>query len=251
MRKWLWMMFLLCGALPLHAQLQRAYEYGVSPTDNVTSLEVNPSLNVLDDSAGISSSQLTLKMYRVVAPDWNWGVEVPLVRYESREKSENGLGDVSVAVNWMHPESTSGGFGYGAKMEMFVPTATDKLLGSGQLQASPSVFALWSFPVGIYIAGGYKHYVSVVGDHARDEINFGRWRLNVSYLSNDKWWVQGNVYYYQDFKQNGKMEVVPEVEIGTLVNEGTAMYINASTHAAGNWESKDWSVSVGFKVLYL
>lgn len=251
MKKWLFAALLGFVFLPAQAQLQRAYEYGVSPTDNVTSLEVNPTLNVWDDSAGISSSQLTLKMYKVVAPDWNWGVEVPLSRYESREKAENGLGDISLAVNWMHPESTSGGFGYGAKMEMIVPTATDKRLGSGQLQASPSVFALWSFPCGIYIAGGYKHYASVIGDHARDEINMGRFRLNLSYLSDSKWWIQSNLYYYQDFKNKGKMELIPELELGTLVNEGTAMYINASTHAAGNWDSKDWSVGVGFKVLYL
>lgn len=251
MKKWLWVVVVSLGLVPVHAQLQRAYEYGVSPTDNVTSLELSPTLNVIDDSAGISSSQLTLKMYRVVAPDWNWGVEVPLSRFESRAKSESGLGDISVAVNWMHPESTSGGFGYGAKMEMTLPTATDKLLGSGQLQASPSVFALWSFPNGIYIAGGYKHYASVIGDHARDEINMGRFRLNLSYLSDDKWWIQSNLYYYQDFKNTGKMEVIPELEVGTLINQGTAVYVNASTHAAGNWNSKDWSVGVGFKVLYL
>lgn len=251
MRKAILVLLLALCALPLRAQLQRAYDYGVMPTENVTSLEINPVLNVLDDSAGISSSQLVAKMYRVINPAWNWGIEVPLARYESPEKSVSGLGDVMTALNWMHPESLNGGFGYGVKLESFLPTATDKRLGSGKMQTSPAVFALWSWSNGIYVAAGYKHYWSVCGDRHRDDINLGRLRLNVSYLSNTKWWVQANVYYYQDFKNKGQMEVVPEVELGTLITVGTGLYLNASTHAAGNKHSKDWSVSVGFKVLYL
>lgn len=237
-------------ALPGWGQLQRVCHYRVMPTDNITTLEVSPSMTVIDDSVGISSSQLTFKSYRVINPHYNWGVEVPLARYESPEKSVNGLGDTLVSLTWVQPESAQRP-GYGAKMEFIVPTATDKRLGGGQLQASPAVFAVWTNGNGWYAAAAYKHYLSVVGDHAREDINYGRARLNISYLSENKWWVQMNGYYYQNFHESGKMELVPEVELGTLVNEGTAFYINGSTHAAGNWHSKDWSVGVGFKVLYL
>ena len=231
-------------------QIQRICPYGVLPTDNVTMLEINPTLTAIDDSKGISSSQLVTKMYHTINQHYNWGVEVPLSRFESAEKSVNGLGDILANITWsQQPENNS--LGYGAKMEMFIPTATDKLLGSGQLQASPSVFVWWGKGAGFYAAAGYKHYVSVIGDHARDDINFGRFRLNISYLSSSQWWVQTNWYYYQDFRHTGKMEFVPEAEIGTMVNEGTAFYINGGTHAGGNWHSKDWSLGVGFKVLYL
>lgn len=240
-----------CGlSLPGFGQLQKICHYGVLPTDNITNVEVSPSINVTDDSGGVSTSQLTFKAYRVINPQWNWGVEVPLVRFESPEKSENGLGDVTLAATWVHPE-TNTSLGYGAKMEFFVPTATDKRLGSGKLQASPSLFAVWTNGSGFYAALGYKHYVSVVGDHAREDINYGRVRGNLSYLSENKWWIQTNYYYYQNFHETGQMEFVPELEWGTLVNEGTAFYINGSTHAAGNWKSKNWGVGVGFKVLYL
>jgi len=111
MRKYVLGMMLVFCALPLTAQLQRKYDYGVMPTENITSFEVNPVLNVLDDSAGISSTQLTAKMYHVINNAWNWGIELPLVRYESPEKSVSGLGDVMTALNWMHPESLNGGFG--------------------------------------------------------------------------------------------------------------------------------------------
>jgi hypothetical protein len=236
--------------VPGFGQLQKLCNYGVLPTDNITSLEVNPSLTVADDSGGISTTQMTLKGYRVINPNWNWGVELPLARFESPAKSVSGLGDIMLAVTWVQPE-TAHSLGYGAKMELITPTATDKRLGSGQLQASPSVFAVWTNGSGWYAALGYKHYVSVVGDHARDDIDYGRIRGNISYLSENKWWVQTNWYYYQNFRDSGKMEFVPEVEVGTLVNEGTAFYVNGGTHAAGNWKSKDWNIGVGFKVLYL
>lgn len=232
-------------------QIQRICQYGALPTDNITMLEINPSLTAIDDSGGVSLSQLMIKMYYTLDKNYNWGIEVPLGRYESPTKSINGLGDTLANISWLNAPDGKRGFGYGAKMEMFLPTATDELLGSGQLQASPSIFLWWGSGPGFYVAAGYKHYVSMIGDHAREDINLGRFRLNISYLSPNQWWVQTNWYYYQDFHQPGKAEFVPELEIGALINEGTAFYINGSTHASGNLQGKDWSLGVGFKILYL
>ena len=237
-------------ALPGFGQIQREYQYDVVPTENITSLEVNPSVTVVDNRGGISTSQLMFKGYRVINEHYNWGVEVPLARYESPDKSVNGLGDTAVNATWVVP-GINEHLGMGAKMEFFVPTATHKQLGSGKLQASPSAFVVWKFDNGIYVAGGYKHYVSLLGDNAREDISYGRFRLNISYLSNDKWWIQTNAYYYQDFRHSGRTEFVPEVELGTLVSQGTAFFINGTTHGGGNWKSRDWGLGVGFKVLYL
>lgn len=250
MRKYLALGVLLWFCAPANAQIQRSYHYGVVPTENITTFEVNPSTTVIDDSGGVSSSQLTLKTYRVISERFNWGVEVPLSRYESPDKSVSGLGDALLSVSWLIPEGDRL-LGYGFKMEVFVPTATDRLLGAGQLQLSPSAFILFSLPGNLYAAAGYKHYQSVVGDHARDDINYGRLRLNVGYTSPSQWWALVNLYYYMDYERGGRAEFIPELEVGTLVNEGTAFYINGSTHAAGNWNTKDWSLGVGFKLLYL
>ena len=249
-RKYLALGVLLWFCLPANAQIQRSYHYGVIPTENITTFEVNPSTTVIDDAGGVSSSQLTLKTYRVISERFNWGIEIPLSRYESPDKSVSGLGDALFSVSWLVPENARL-LGYGFKMEIFVPTATDKLLGTGQLQLSPSAFILFSLPGNLYAAAGYKHYQSVVGDPARDDINYGRLRLNVGYTSPSQWWALVNLYYYMDYERGGQAEFIPELEVGTLVNEGTAFYINGSTHAAGNWNTKDWSLGVGFKLLYL
>ena len=237
-------------ALPGFGQIQKLCDYGVLPTDNVTMLEINPSLTTIDDSGGVSSSQLLLKTYHTINVHYNWGIEVPLARYESPEKSVSGLGDMLANVTWSTFSDVSQ-IGYGARMEVFLPTATDKLLGSGQFQASPSVFVWKKFSSGIYVAGGYKHYVSVIGDHAREDIDMGRFRVNISYLDPSNWWIQTNWYYHQNFRHSGQMEFIPEMEIGTLVSRGTALYLIGSTHAGGNMHSKDWTLGVGFKILYL
>ena len=246
-----YLLIVLCLlTLPGLGQIQKTCDYCVLPTDNVNMVEINPSLTTIDDSRGISSSQLVAKLYHTINPNYNWGIEAPLARYESPERSVSGLGDILANVTWTTFSEVTN-FGYGARMEFFLPTATDKLLGSGQLQASPSIFAWKRFDSGIYVAGGYKHYVSVVGDHAREDINMGRFRINVSYLHPSNWWVQTNWYYHQNFHQSGKMEFIPELEIGTLVSRGTAIYLIGSTHAGGNMHSKDWALGVGFKILYL
>ncbi len=249
-KKW-WVVGIVClVSLPGFSQIQRLCQYGVLPTDNVTMMEINPSVTAIEDSRGLSSSQLLIKTYHTINAHYNWGVEAPLVRYESPDKSVNGLGDILANISWIEPQNENG-FGYGAKMEFVLPTATDKRLGAGQLQASPSFFLLWVLDSGIYIASGYKHYVSVIGDHAREDINYGRFRLNISYLNPNNWWIQTNGYYYQDYRHHGRAEFIPELELGTLVSQGTGIYLNGSTHAGGNWHSKDWTLGVGFKILYL
>ena len=234
-----------------HAQLQRTYQYGVIPTENVTSAEVQPALNVLDSSAHISSTQSTFKFYHTLNESWNFGTEIPLVRYESPEKSVGGLGDIMVALAYMHPESLSGGLGWGARMEVFTPTATDEHLGSEKLQLSPSAFVLWGFSPNVFAALGYKHYWGEWGANNRNDINTGRVRFNAAYLSDSKWWVLTNLYYYLDYKNDNREEFMPEFEIGTLVNAGTSLYANYSFHGGGNWQSKDWSAGIGFRILYL
>lgn len=241
--------FVLLLGTPLAAQIQTICRYGIKPTENITTFEVNPNTTVIDDTGGISVDAVTFKTYRVINPNFNWGVEVPLARYESPDKSKNGLGDILLAGTAFKQLSQK--IGVGAKLEMFMPTATDDLLGTGKFIASPSAFVVWDLPYQFYIAAEYKHYVSYAGDGGRDNVNYMRPRITVGYTSPKEWYALTNLYYYVDFENHMQSEFAPEVELGTLINEGTMFYANVGTHAGGNWKLKDWSVSIGFKLLYL
>lgn len=240
---------LLGFSAPARAQLQDTWHFGVKPTENITTLEVNPALTVIDDKGGASLNTVTLKTYRVINSNFNWGVEVPLARFEMPDKSVNGLGDVSLSATGLYQASDMVGLGF--KMEMLAPTATKDELGTGKLVMSPTAFAVITFPSQFYMHWEYKHYFSVAGDGSRPYVNYARPRLTLGYTSPSQWYVLTNLYYYVDFANHMRNEFAPELELGTLVNEGTAFYTNVSTHAGGNWDQKDWGVSIGFKLLYL
>lgn len=239
---------LLTACTPLFAQLQ-APRYGIKPTENITTFEVNPVLTAVDDGGSVSVNSVTLKTYRVINSQFNWGVEVPLSRYESPDTSKNGLGDILLSSTLFHPIDDR--VGVGAKLETILPTATDDLLGSGKLVLSPSAFMVIDLPCHFYIALEYKHYASVAGDGGRHDVNYMRPRVTVGYTSVKEWYALVNLYYYVDFENHRREDFAPEAEIGTLINEGAMFYLNTAWHAGGNWTQKDWSVSIGFKLLYL
>lgn len=243
-RKLFLLLISLLAGMPAFAQIQTTC-YGVKPTENITTFEVNPSLTAVDDKGSESVSSVSFKTYRVINPQFNWGVEVPFSRYESPEESKNGLGDVLLSATAFHPDNQT--IGIGAKLETVLPTASSRLLGSGKVVVSPSVFTVIELPNQFYVAAEYKHYLSIGG---RTSVNYMRPRLTLGYTSVRQWYALTNLYYYVDLK-NSRTAFVPEVEVGTLINDGTMFYLNMAKQEAGGWKQKDWSVSIGFKLLYL
>ncbi len=239
---------LLALSCPAWAQLQKFCLPGIAPSHHVTSLELSPGTTVIDDKANTSLNNVTAKLYYAFSPNYNVGVELPFARFESPLTSVNGLGDLSIsaqAVQTDHP------FDFGAKMELLVPTATDDSLGSGKLVASPSVFVVHPFTANFFVAAGYKHYLPIAGDGGREDVNRGRVRFLFSYMNEAQWWITFDPQYYMDYENSGQAELIWESELGVMVNPGVAMYIKPGAHLAGNWQTRDWTLNIGFKILYL
>ncbi len=230
------------------AHLQRFYVPGLAPTQNVTSLELTPATTVIDESANLSVDSITAKAYYAFNPNYNMGIEVPLSRWVSAEDSVKGLGDILLSAQAVQ---TGNKIDFGFKMETILPTATDKVLGSGKWQISPSVFAVYPVNQSFFAALGYKHYYSLIGEHNRADINYGRLRLLLTYMNPDLWWITFDPQYYIDYENKGKAELFLESEFGIMINQGTSLYIKPGFHVGGNWQSKDWSLNIGFKILYL
>lgn len=238
----------LCAAPFARAQIQQIRD--VLPNDTVTSLEFNPSLDVLDDTGSTSLSKMTFKGHYKFAPDLTAGVEIPLARFESPAQSKDGLGDITLSLS-MGRYNEGQTWSYGAVLESVVPTATSDELGSGKLQVNPSMYGVFMPTENWFFALGYKQHWSVAGDGGRDDINSGRIRGAVAYLSDTNWWIILDPRYYIDYDNSGHAKFQPEAEIGTMVNEGTAIYLRGGGKVAGNMGGPDWTVSMGFKVLYL
>ena len=249
MKKYLLPAVLCLFCLPaLHAQIQRVYD--VVPTENITSLEFNPSLDVLDHSKSTSLSKMTMKGAYKLTPLLSVGAEVPFARYESPADSKNGLGDITLSLSagrYTYGDTWS----FGGVLETIWPTASYDELGTGKVQMNPSFYGVYTPTPNWFVALGYKQYWSVAGDGGRDNINYGRIRLAMAYLSDNKWWVVLDPQYYINYDIPGQAHFSPEAEIGTMINEGTAIYLRASGKMGGNMPNKDWGISMGFRVLYL
>lgn len=244
----LFVMFALCGGPFAYAQIQQIRD--VLPNDRVTSLEFNPSLDVLDNSASTSLSKMTMKGYYKFAPNLTAGIELPLARFESPHKSKNGLGDITLSLS-MGRYNEGQVWSYGAVLESIVPTATSDELGSGKIQINPSIYGVYMPTPNWFFALGYKQHWSVAGDGGRDNINNARLRGAIAYLSDTNWWAFLDPRYYIDYDNPGHAKFQPEAEIGTMINAGTAVYLRAGGKMGGNMAGPDWLVSAGFKVLYL
>ena len=238
---------MLCPILSF-AHLQRFYIPGLAPTNNITSLELTPATTVIDENKSLSVDTVTAKAYFAFSPNYTVGAELPFSRWQSADDSVKGIGDLSLSAQAVQTGRT---VDFGVKLETMLPTASDTVLGSGKWQISPSVFAVYPVCKSFFMAVGYKHYYSLAGEHHRDDINYGRVRLLLTYMDSDLWWITFDPQYYMDYKKTGQAELFIESEIGVLVNQGTSLYIKPGWHAGGNWQSKDWSLSIGFKILYL
>ena len=245
---------LLCAGLLLafpsfsFAHLQRFYVPGLAPTQNVTSLELTPATTVVDESGNLSVDTVTAKAYYAFNPNYNVGIEIPFSRWVSADDSIKGLGDVSLSAQAVQ---TGNKIDFGFKMETMLPTATDSVLGTGKWQISPSVFAVYPVNKSFFAAVGYKHYYSLVGENNRADINYGRVRLLLTYMDPDLWWLTLDPQYYIDYENNAKAELFLESELGVMINQGASLYVKPGFHLGGNWQSKDWCLSIGFKILYL
>ena len=248
-KKCAWVLVLGFFVAPLaQAQIQQIRD--VRPDDKVTSLELNPSMDVLDDSSSTSLSKMTMKGYYKFAPGLTAGLEVPLARFESPAKSKNGLGDITLSLS-MGRYNEGQTWSYGAVLESILPTATSDELGSGKVQLNPSVYGVFQPTENWFFALGYKQHWSVAGDGGRDDINYARIRGAIAYLSDSNWWVVLDPRYYIDYDNSGQAKFQPEFEVGTMINEGTAIYLRGGGKMGGNMPGADWTVSMGFKVLYL
>ena len=100
----------------------------------------------------------------------------------------------------------------------------------------------------VFLALGYKHYVSVAGPSSRNDINMGRIRTMAAYISDHNWWILFDPKYYMDY-ENDSDEFIIEIETGIMLFDEISMYLKPGWHAGGSGRTMDWSVNFGVKLL--
>lgn len=223
---------------------------GVKPSEkiSVSTLEFNPSVTVIDDKAGTSISGMTAKYYQSFNNMFSLGVELPFKRFESPNNSANAIGDILLSASALKRFDN---LAFGTTWELTVPTATKDVLGIGLWQISPSVFMQYEIVPQVFLAAGYKHYASFAGPSSREDINMGRIRGVVAFLSKHNWWILADPQLYIDYKNNNANEFILEIETGIMLYDEVSIYIKPGWHIAGNRNTMDWSLNFGVKLLDL
>ena len=142
-------------------------------------------------------------------------------------------------------------FAYG--IETFIPTGTDDVISTNAFAFGPQVFFAWFAPFGglvDLIAPGYQHQFSVWEESGASDVNLGLVDLFILKTFNDKQqWVMLNPQGILNYEATTEW-VQFDVEIGTMFKTpGHSAYVRPS-FGIGTDRSYDWSVEVGYKIIW-
>jgi hypothetical protein len=184
----------------VHLPVQINYDQNIGPDDEGWRLQTNLQPVIPFD----------------LSDDWNLITRtiVPIIRQEDiapGSGSQSGLGDTTLSLFLSPSKPTSGGILWGAGPILFLPTATDSLLGTEKWGAGPSAIALTQR--GPWTVGALGHHIwSFAGDSDRNDLSFTFLQPFLAYIWPSSW----------------------SVAIGSETNY--------------DWKSEDWSVPINASV---
>ena len=235
---------ILLFALPYVAHAKDNAARGVNPADNLTKIELLPQLRAFGDS---SITSLTLKYDKAIRKVFGINAELPLLRYSGYGASDNGIGDLTVRARAQHTWGRHTVIGAG---EFILPTATENTLGAQQYTFDPILGYVYSFGHNIFGAMVAKQYISLHNTEPSfsPDINQGQYRLLLGYASQQGWWILADPQIWINF-ETGHQEILAELELGTMLNQTTGVWVRAGHRLGGNWHRNDWTVLMGIRFM--
>lgn len=235
---------ILLFALPCVAHAKDNAARGVNPADNLTKIELLPQLRAFGDS---SITSLTLKYDKAIRKVFGINAELPLLRYSGYGASDNGIGDLTVRARAQHTWGRHTVIGAG---EFILPTATENTLGAQQYTFDPILGYVYSFGHNIFGALVAKQYISLHNTEPSfsPDINQGQYRLLLGYASQQGWWMLADPQIWINF-ETGHQEILAEIELGTMLNQTTGVWVRAGHRLGGNWHRNDWTVLMGIRFM--
>ena len=235
---------ILLFALPCVAHAKDNAARGVNPADNLTKIELLPQLRAFGDS---SMTSLTLKYDKAIRKVFGINAELPLLRYSGYGASDNGIGDLTVRARAQHTWGRHTLIGAG---EFILPTATENTLGAQQYTFDPILGYVYSFGHNIFGALVAKQYISLHNTEPSfsPDINQGQYRMLLGYASQRGWWMLADPQIWINF-ETGHQEILAELELGTMLNQTTGVWVRAGHRLGGNWHRNDWTVLMGIRFM--
>lgn len=240
-----------CAAVPQAAIAQEASPAsdeqgtapGVNPKDNITKAEAIVQYNNLE--AGLETFTIALKYDLAFNSKWGANVELPFTTLSGPGFSETDVGDLNLRVRNV---KTNGPVSILSAVEVVVPTAGSDLTGSGKWQVNPVVGAVYAFNQQTFAFVGYKHYFSIAGDEARDDINRSEVRALFARLFANATWTLGDVKYSHSYEGQELDTLDLEVEYGSMISKSVAVSGRVGTSFLDS--SRDFGLSLNVRKIF-
>ena len=235
-----------CLLIPFPSFAESAIK-GVNPADNVTKLELLPSLNVIDAEGSPSITTLGLKYDKELYGAYGINFELPLSYFSGHGISSSGIGDLRLRGRGQYR------FGKNviiAATEFILPTASSDNLGMKQYTFDPTLAYVYAFSSNIFAALVGKQFISLENLEPRkyQDINHTQVRLLMGYLSNKGWWLALDPQLWIN-DENGRQEYLVEAELGTMLNRTTGIWTRVGKRVGGDWHRNDWSILLGIRFI--
>lgn len=126
-------------------------------------------------------------------------LSLPLDATNVTGDGEFGIGDISAKLSWIPYVSRQQAFVLSG--EVYAPTASEDVLGTGKWVAAPGITWAWFASPEIIIAPAYIHNFSFAGDDNRANVNRGDFDLYAVYRPQGKrWWLTSDFTASHDFE---------------------------------------------------
>lgn len=169
--------------------------------------------------------------------------EVPLAVAHQAGVTKAGLGDIYGQVLLVPYLENKRAFVAGAGLVL--PTATDRLLGTGKLQVAPVVAPVWFFPRRGFFFIKLQDYFSVAGDDARRDLHYlTTTPLLVWRIANKPYWVQLDGEIKTDFNHHSQTAYKAGFLVGRMVKR-RGFWIKPEVYWGPTREA-DFAVKLGF-----
>ena len=187
--------------------LQSNYDWGLGPDGEGTQYKLN-----IQPVIPITLSEDWNVISRTIVPLVSQGDVIPVP--PAADNHQFGFGDTVQSLFFSPQKPTKGGIVWGAGPVFLIPTATDKLIGSGKWGVGPTIVVLKQ--IGPWTVGALANHIwSFAGNDSRDEVSST---------------------FLQPF-------------VGYTTKSATTFTVNAeSTY---DWTHKQWTVPVNFMVAQL
>jgi len=133
-------------------------------------------------------------------------------------------------------------FTYVVGTGLFVPTATDTLIGGGKWTLAPAAAPVWFLPGGGLFYVKFQNFSSFAGDSDRADVNFFLITPTLIRGIGRRSWVLVDSETMSDWRQDGRTSIKSGVQLGHIVARGFGLWLKPEVywgpHHGGRWNFK-------------